>query len=285
MSEESREDEALDARYRRLAAHDASAPSEATRRAILAQARVLSAASDLSAMSRRTPSLRARSALFGALAASVLAGLIILPRWKVSTAPAAPAEAVVRITPAGSAAPAEAAGKVTLPAPQLAPVTVPAPSVAAPPVAQLRLEEQPAPIAVPAPQSPPVTAYAPPVARGRADGSVADTSAIAAARSRVAAAAVPPPPGARLLQAAEAGDLAELEALSRDQPDLNVRDALGRTALMLATLKGHANAVAALMAYGADPRVADAQGVTPLAAARAAGNSEIVAIFARYGLR
>ena len=67
--------------------------------------------------------------------------------------------------------------------------------------------------------------------------------------------------------------------------DLNARDALGRTALLLATVNGHANAVAALMAYGADARVADAQGVTPLAAARAAGNAEIVAIFARYGLR
>jgi ankyrin repeat protein len=99
------------------------------------------------------------------------------------------------------------------------------------------------------------------------------------------AAAAAEPPGGGLRHAAELGDLAQLEAFARGQPDLNARDARGRTALMLATVNGHADAVAALLAYGADPHLADAQGVTPLAAARAAGNAEIVAIFARYGLR
>jgi len=285
MSGEAREDQALDARYRRLAAHEVGAPSEATRRAILAQARVLSAAFDSRGMPRRTSRMRAGAALFGALAASVVAGLIVMPRWTLSPAPATPAQAVVRVTAAESAAPAAPSAKAPPPAPALAPVNLPAPSVAAPPVARLRPQEQPAPVADAAPQAAPVAAHAAPPARGGADSGTPSTTALAAASARIATAAALQPPGARLRQAAEAGDLSQLEALSQEHPDLDARDALGRTALMLATLNGHASAVAALLAYGADPRLADAQGVTPLAAARAAGNGEIVAIFARYGVR
>src|ERR1700733_15270782 len=54
-------------------------------------------------------------------------------------------------------------------------------------------------------------------------------------------------------RAAENGDLAALHALLGKQSDINARDSLGRTALMLATLSGQTNAAAALLAYGADP--------------------------------
>jgi ankyrin repeat protein len=54
---------------------------------------------------------------------------------------------------------------------------------------------------------------------------------------------------------------------------------------MLATLNGRADAVATLLAHGADANVADAQGKTPLAAALAAGQSDIAATLRRYGAR
>jgi hypothetical protein len=271
MSDESAEDQALDANYRRLAALDAGAPAEATRRAILAQARVLSATRAAALAPRRTQVPWARPALFGALAASVVAGLIIVPRLPVQPSPAAPADAVVQITSAGSAA--------APPVPQSA---APAPAPAPP---RARAHEQPPPPA-------PVQKVRPPVAEAinspaLVGGLVANprTAIADAATARVAAAPVAPLSGAQLRHAAEVGDLTQLQTLSGGHPDLNARDASGRTALMLATLNGRAGAVAALLAYGADPHLADAQGVTPLAAARAAGNAEIVAIFARYGLR
>jgi Ankyrin repeats (3 copies) len=264
MTDESPEDQALDASYRRLASP--GAPAQATRRAILAQARALAAERALSTRRIRAAVPWARPALFGALAAGAVAGLIIVPRWKLPVASTAPQAALAPAAPAEIAAlnmPSDA-----LPTPRAA-----ARPAAAPPPAPLRLEEPAAP-AVPAPQ-----AAAPGTTRalGRITTAIANTPT-----AHVAAA--PLPPGEQLRHAAEAGDLVQLEAFSRGQTDLNAPDARGRTALMLATLNGRADAVAALLVYGADPRAADAQGVTPLAAARAAGNVEIVAIFARYGL-
>jgi cytohesin len=72
------------------------------------------------------------------------------------------------------------------------------------------------------------------------------------------------PPELRLLLAAEAGDMAALrEALAAGAP-VDTRDArgvqLGRTALMLASARGHAALVEALLAAGADARRADDDG-------------------------
>ncbi|MGH8266556.1 MAG: ankyrin repeat domain-containing protein, partial [Steroidobacteraceae bacterium] len=69
------------------------------------------------------------------------------------------------------------------------------------------------------------------------------------------------------------------------QPDINSRDSLGRTALMLATLQGQTKAVAALLAYGADPNAADARGTTPLQAAMAGNHADVVATLRRHGAR
>src|SRR5579863_6777566 len=99
MSEESLEDPALDATYRRLAALGVSAPSEATRQAILAQARGHAATRALRNRRPRGARAWARPALFGALAASIVAGLMLLPRWRTPPAPATPAAARVQITP------------------------------------------------------------------------------------------------------------------------------------------------------------------------------------------
>jgi ankyrin repeat protein len=92
-----------------------------------------------------------------------------------------------------------------------------------------------------------------------------------------------PAPAAWLQQAAEAGDISALQALVVTPIDINVRDAQGRTALMLATRRGHAGAVDILLAHGADPNAADADGVTPLQAALAGTHPAIAAALQRAG--
>jgi len=108
----------------------------------------------------------------------------------------------------------------------------------------------------------------------------------AARRAALAAPAanVTDPAGA-FRSAAEAGDLGTLDRLLAMQPDINARDATGRTALMLAILHGQTDAVSALLAYGADPNAADTHGTTPLQAARATGRPAIIAALQRYGAR
>jgi hypothetical protein len=109
------------------------------------------------------------------------------------------------------------------------------------------------------------------------------------ARQRLGAAVTPTDaavdPAAAFRRAAEMGDLAGLKALLEKQADIDSRDAVGRTALMLATLHGQSNAVAVLLAYGADPNAADADGTTPLQAAKAGDHPAIVAALQRYGAR
>jgi ankyrin repeat protein len=95
----------------------------------------------------------------------------------------------------------------------------------------------------------------------------------------------PADPAAAFRRAAEIGDLSALKALLDKQADIDSRDAVGRTALMLATLHGQTNAVAVLLAYGADPNAADADGTTPLQAAKAGDHPAIVAALQRYGVR
>lgn len=94
---------------------------------------------------------------------------------------------------------------------------------------------------------------------------------------------------AALRQAAEAGDMAALQTqlsahTDSDPPSqIDARDSNGRTALMLATLRGRGPAVEALLAAGADPNAADAQGITPLQAAIAGGQPDIIAALQRAG--
>jgi ankyrin repeat protein len=92
-------------------------------------------------------------------------------------------------------------------------------------------------------------------------------------------------PAVAFRRAAETGDLEGLKAQLEKQADIDSRDAVGRTALMLATLRGQASAVAVLLAYGADPNAADADGTTPLQAAKAGDHPAIVAALQRYGAR
>ena len=88
-----------------------------------------------------------------------------------------------------------------------------------------------------------------------------------------------------LRHAAEVGDVAGLEAQLKNPVDINARDPLGRTALMLATLQGQTASVVALLAHGADPNAADGRGTTPLEAARSGDHPDIAAALERYGAR
>ena len=88
-----------------------------------------------------------------------------------------------------------------------------------------------------------------------------------------------------LRHAAEVGDVGTLETLLQKRVDIDSRDPLGRTALMLATLHGQIDTAAALLSHGADPNAADARGTTPLEAARAGGHPDIAAALERYGAR
>jgi ankyrin repeat protein len=85
--------------------------------------------------------------------------------------------------------------------------------------------------------------------------------------------------------------MAVLQTLLTRTTDINrpsgidARDGHGRTALMLATLRGRRAAVDALLAAGADPNAADAEGTTPLQAAVTGGQPEIIAALQRAGAR
>ena len=298
MSDLIPDDPEVDAQYRQLMAADPSAPSEATRRAILAQARQLAAdRRPLAPHAAHRPGTRwGRTALLGTLAAAVVAGLIIVPHYLVPGASAPPESvAITQFDPPASLA--------------VAPPPAVQPRVSTHVTSEHALARKVVPPAAAAdnaavagksiPPSAPVQEAT--VARSALaetkQGSTAgirqqDSANFPARTSSAAAPAVgaavsvqEADPGARLRHAAQIGDLAQLQALARDQTDLNARDASGRTALLLATLNGQADAVAALLAYGADPSIADAQGVTPLQAARTTRAAAIVATLERYGVQ
>jgi ankyrin repeat protein len=78
-----------------------------------------------------------------------------------------------------------------------------------------------------------------------------------------------------LYQAAESGDLRQLQEALSGNPDVNVPDAKGHRALILAIQKGHFDAVKMLLAHGANANLPDLHGTTPMGAAYSRGSLEI----------
>jgi hypothetical protein len=67
-----------------------------------------------------------------------------------------------------------------------------------------------------------------------------------------------------LFAAVESNDPARVQELASQGVDLNERDHLGRTALLVASTSPQAETVNVLLQVGADPNIADASGLTPL---------------------
>ncbi len=309
--------EDVDDQYRRASALDPSRPSEAVRRAVLAHAAQLAAERATRVEGSKTKSTRAavnqawwRPAILGTLAVAALAGLMIAPRFLVPRAPP-----VAEAPPAQVAKPNTARALVAQAPDTRADVRAPSAPAAGPertakPGASTRNADMQSHMGSTQPKvnarasggAAPAAAETASVAaraRGEAQSTGAMVGGVAASQQRApsntalatAITAVPrnseapADPAAAFRRAAEIGDLSGLQMLLEKQTDIDSRDAAGRTALMLATLHGQANAVAALLAHGADPNAADADGTTPLQAAKAGDHPAIVAALQRYGAR
>jgi len=298
--------------YRRASALDPSRPSEAVRRAVLAHAAQLvakRATSDEGSMikSTRTAVSQAwwRPAILGTLAAAALAGLVVAPRFLALRSPpaaATPSAALLAQAPDTRtderAASAPAAGPESTAKPRASTRSADVPTGRARPKVNAPASDGPAPVVA-------ETESVAPRARGEAQSTGAMVAGVEArqrrapsnssattaitAEPRLGAAVTPTDApvdaAAAFRRAAEIGDLSALKALLEKQADIDSRDAVGRTALMLATLHSQTNAVAVLLAYGADPNAADADGTTPLQAAKAGDHPAIVAALQRYGAR
>ncbi len=295
----------VDDQYRRASALDPSRPSEAVRRAVLAHAAQLVAKratrdedSMIKSTRRAVNQAWWRPAILGTLAAAALAGLMVAPRFLALRPPpaaATPSAPDTRTDERAASAPAVGPGSAAKP--RASTRSADMPTDRARPKGNAPASDAPAPVVA-------ETASAAPRARGEAQSTEAmdagpearqrtpsnnsATTSIAAV-PRLGAAVTPTDapvdPAAAFRRAAEMGDLSGLKALLEKRADIDSRDAMGRTALMLATLHGQTNAVAVLLAYGADPNAADADGTTPLQAAKAGDHPAIVAALQRYGAR
>jgi hypothetical protein len=307
----------IDDLYRRAAALDPRRPSERVRDAILSHAGHLAASSLRTAHRRpwyKAPRFvpRRLSTVVGTLAAAVLVGLLVTPRFLLTrdgTLSSEPPVQIVSIAPPTAApqAPlpkaeglqpyisrpqerAAAAARARTQAAKEAHIdldaaaqttqTFAAPVAAAPSPAPVAA---PPPVAAPAPTPAPAPATAlPPATAPAAAPSVAYTSAtsndIAQARS-LALPAAPDSPvsGAALRRAAELGDLPKLRKLFDLGVDVNARDADDRSALLLAVLKGQSDVVKLLLTHGANVNAADRSGNTPLQAAVSTHQTAIAA--------
>ncbi|MEP6885182.1 MAG: ankyrin repeat domain-containing protein [Gammaproteobacteria bacterium] len=318
----------VDNRYRRAAALDSSRPSDSVRRSVLEHAAKLASERSAVAGSNQERSTVAgpvedipanlgversaankrwwRPAIFGALAAAGLAGLLIAPQYLPPRAPSTVAQSEVEATRrAADAAPSPPAAPPPLMARRQSmekdraaadnaaviaeSVRDKASSYAVPPELESLADARNAPAVttgattVAAPAEAPGATAATTTSAGAGATRLTDSltakpaGGVIQARSRESAAA--------LRQAAETGDVQGLKVQVARSADIDARDAGGRTPLMLATLHGQLRAVEALLAAGADANAVDEGGVTPLQAAVNGNQPAIAAALRRAGAR
>ena len=201
------------------------------------------------------------------------------PRAPVSAAPAPAATA----TAANEAhAQTQPKTKVVAHQPVASPPTPPVASTHTGPSAVA--PTMPAASSTPAPSSTPVAApetrqasIAPPPAASPPVAAAPPLPAPTPVSTPAAAAHALPPPD-DFFRAAETGDMGRVREVLDSNVDLNAFDAKGRTALILAIGRGHADVVKALLAKGADANKVDSHGMTPKAAAHSRGNFEIISL-------
>jgi ankyrin repeat protein len=87
----------------------------------------------------------------------------------------------------------------------------------------------------------------------------------------------------QLQEAARSGDMGLLKQALDGGASLSETDEAGDPALILASLKGHADAVAIILERGADIEVRNKGGLTALHAAAYAGNIDVVALLVERG--
>jgi ankyrin repeat protein len=244
---------------------DDGGPSEAVRRAILDHASRMAAEHAESRPGGRSPAMltaRRRNTIFGALAAAVFAGLLVVPILRTPV--------VHRQSPA-------AQRRITADADKLTAAAGPAASSSSEYASQANTEPQSVLGAAPSP--------APADTRAAASDVASSIAAAPAAPSRQLARATTSSVerGESLRGAAAAGNLTAVNAVLGSSFDVDARDRSGRTALMLAILNGHADVVDALLAHGAGINAVDSSGVRPLQMARTKGNEEIIDSLLRAG--
>jgi hypothetical protein len=284
---------------------DDGGPSEAVRRAILDHASRMAVEHAQSRPAGRRSAMltnRRRNTIFGALAAAVFAGLLVVPMLR---APVVHRQIPVAAPPSLKTAPQSSQAPPPQPAqePRLAELQRNNTNIRGA-GAQRRITadaDKPKEAAGPTSSSSTYTGQAntePQSALGAAPSPAAPADARASASDAASAiAAAPAPPSRQLARAttlsvgrgeslrgaAAAGNLTAVNAVLTSSFDVDARDQSGRTALMLAILNGHADVVAALLAHGAGVNAVDTSGVRPLQMARAKGNEEIIASLLRAG--
>src|SRR5260370_871056 len=90
-------------------------------------------------------------------------------------------------------------------------------------------------------------------------------------------------PTRRLLDAAEAGDNAEVRNLLREGADVNAKGSYGSTALIGAAARGHTNTLRTLLEKGADVNAKDNNGRTALTEAAFEGHTDTVRALLEQG--
>jgi hypothetical protein len=301
----------LEALYRKSSAQDPSRPSAKTRQAILehslriATNRAQTPRADWRIQSESSPALGPitpvtglsrpkwrRPVLVGSLAAAVLAGLLIGPQYLRPAAPPvtlristkSAVSQLKQFEPTQPSGPTVAERSESAPTIMNLPATVPAPHVHAP----ARLAVPRADTAESATTARAASGASEPGVMGEVSAASSDASeqvSVTGMRIRRTPGAPTAEAAAQTSRDAGAGDSSAAEKAPDAASQIDTRDTDGRTALMLAVLQGHLDAVMDLLRRGADPNAADNSGVTPLQAARAKNRPQIADALVHAGAR